>query len=64
MIPVESFIRNAVLNVPNAYCLIFFACCREVYQISKFNFEKFQNKKLITARGKTDIKNKNANLIL
>ncbi len=39
MIPVEFLIRNAVLDVPNAYCLIFFACCREVKEISLFDPE-------------------------
>ena len=30
MIPVEDLVRSAVTGVSNAYCLVFFACCREV----------------------------------
>ena len=29
-IPVETFVRHYLTYVPNAYCLVFFACCREI----------------------------------
>ena len=41
MIPVEMLARFAVTGVPNAFCLLLFACCREVKKISKFEVEKF-----------------------
>ena len=34
MIPVEQIARTLFTGVANAYCLILFACCREVKQIS------------------------------
>ena len=34
MIPVEQLARIAVTGVSNAYCLILFACCREVKKLS------------------------------
>ena len=34
MIPVEQIARTVFTGVANAYCLILFACCREVKQIS------------------------------
>ena len=40
MIPVEELVRTRIAGVPNAYCLVFFACCREVIKISKFEIEK------------------------
>ena len=40
MIPVEMLTRDYVKGVPNVFCLILFACCREVKQISKFEIEK------------------------
>ena len=30
MIPVSQITKNAMTGVPNAYCLVLFACCREV----------------------------------
>jgi hypothetical protein len=30
IIPVESHVRLFKHDVPNAYCLVFFACCREI----------------------------------
>ena len=47
MIPVEDLVRKAVTGVSNAYCLVFFACCREVQELSKFEIEKLFKKKLI-----------------
>lgn len=41
MIPVEKSVRNAVTGVPNAYCLVLFACCREVKKLSNYEVEKF-----------------------
>ena len=33
-IPVESIVRAYLKDVPNAYCLVHFACCREIKTIS------------------------------
>jgi hypothetical protein len=41
MIPVEKHARDAVTGSSNVYCLILFACCREVKKLSKFEIEKF-----------------------
>lgn len=41
MIPVDFFVRNAFLGVVNAYCLILFACCREMKSITQSDVEKF-----------------------
>jgi hypothetical protein len=35
MISVEKLVRRAVTGVINAYCLVFFACCREIKKLSK-----------------------------
>jgi hypothetical protein len=40
MIPVENLVRTYFTGVSNAYCLVFFACCREVKKLSKFEIEK------------------------
>ena len=49
MIPVEMLVRTAVTGVSNAYCLVFFACCREVKKLSKFEIEKLAREKLTKA---------------
>ena len=41
MIPVEKLVRNAVTGVSNVYCLVLFACCREVKKLTKYEVEKF-----------------------
>ncbi len=64
MIKVEKFVRSLLNGVENAYCLIFFACCREVKKISKLDSEQIQKDKLSAGRGETDLKNKTSNLIL
>jgi hypothetical protein len=40
MIPVESIVRINITGVSNAYCLVLFACCREVKKLSKFEVKK------------------------
>ena len=39
-IPVEKMVRRHFTGVPNAYCLVHFACCRE---IKKMSDEELQN---------------------
>jgi hypothetical protein len=51
MIPVEKCVRNYVNGVSNAYCLVFFACCREVKKLSKFEIQKLVKEELT----KTDV---------
>ena len=46
MIPVEKLVRLYITGIVNAYCLVFFACCREIKQISQYELEK-QARKLL-----------------
>ena len=34
-IPVENIVRGLLKDVKNAYCLVLFACCREIKTISE-----------------------------
>ena len=36
MIPVEQLVRTFLYGVENAYCAVFFACCRELKHITKY----------------------------
>ena len=70
MIPVEQLARIAVTGVPNAYCLILFACCREVKKLSQFEVNKFQREQqdstltLVSARGETVLTKTTCNIFL
>lgn len=49
LIPVEQLVRSAdnFTGLANAYCLVLFACCREVKQITIVNTFKIINETLI-----------------
>ena len=36
MIPVEKLVRSTFTGLENAYCVVFFACCREVKHFTKY----------------------------
>ena len=36
MIPVEKLVRSTFSGIANAYCVTFFACCREVKNFTKY----------------------------
>ena len=35
-------VRRYFTGVPNAYCLVHFACCREIKKMSDLEFEKIK----------------------
>jgi hypothetical protein len=34
-IQVERYVREYLKGVPNAYCLVYFACCRQIKELSE-----------------------------
>ena len=46
MISVEKLVRRAVTGVINAYCLVFFACCREIKKLSKVEISQLAKDQL------------------
>ena len=42
MIPVEMLTRKSVTGVPNVFCLILFACCREIKKLSDQDLENIK----------------------
>ena len=41
-IQVEKYIRDRIRDLPNAYCVVHFACCREIKKISDLEVEKLK----------------------
>jgi hypothetical protein len=41
-IPVEKIIRDYLKEVSNAYCLVLFACCRTIKNMSDLEVEKLK----------------------
>ena len=57
-IPVEKIVREYLKDVPNAYCLVHFACCREIKTISEL--EKAQLTKEIEKKLAKELEEKKA----
>ena len=57
-IPVENIVRGYLIDVPNAYCLVHFACCREIKTISEL--EKAQITKEIEKKLAQELEEKQA----
>ena len=36
MIPLEKLVRSTLTGIANAYCVTFFACCREIKHLTKY----------------------------
>ena len=36
MVPVEKLVRNTFTGIANGYCVVFFACCREVKHFTNY----------------------------
>jgi hypothetical protein len=41
-VPVEKSVRKYFTGVPNAYCLVHFACCREIKKMSDLELEQIK----------------------
>jgi hypothetical protein len=41
-VPVEKIVRKYFTGVPNAYCLVHFACCREIKKMSDLELEQIK----------------------
>ena len=57
-IPVDLIVRAYLKDVPNAYCLVHFACCREIKTISEL--EKAQLTTEIEKKLKKEFEEKKA----
>jgi hypothetical protein len=55
-IQVEKIVRGYLKDVPNAYCLVHFACCREIKTIS--DLEKAKLSKEIAEKLAKDLEEK------
>ena len=40
--PVEKIVRKYFTGVPNVYCLVHFACCREIKKMSDLELEQIK----------------------
>jgi hypothetical protein len=41
-VPVEKIVRKYFTGVPNVYCLVHFACCREIKKMSDLELEQIK----------------------
>ena len=41
-IPVEKYVRDRLKDVPNAYCVVHFACCREIKKMSDLEVDRLK----------------------